>query len=163
MITPHRMTQRIAITINLLAALCLLAGSSYGKHKKSDETPFQYEAGTENLEKGCAGKLEVLREGFTFKCPGGSFSLPFSTVTLMQFRPDVSAEVLAMKIPWKLQPQPARVRENKYFTIVCNEKGKLRAVVLRVSEDDMRPYFAEIELQSGKSVQEYRSFEEFGN
>jgi len=34
-------------------------------------------------------------------------------------------------------------------------------VVLRVDEKDMRPYFAEIELQSGKSVQEYRSYEEF--
>ena len=158
---PHRITQCIAISMNLLVALCLLAGSSYGKHKKTDEPPFQYEAGTENLEKGCAGKLEVLREGFTFKCPGGGFSLPFSGVTLMQFRPDVSPEVLAMKIPWKVQPQPARVRENKYFTIVSNENGKLRAVVLRVSEDAMRPYFAEIELQSGKSVQEYRSFDEY--
>jgi hypothetical protein len=160
---PHRMTQRLAIAINLLLALLLLTGSSYGKHKKGDEPPFQYEAGTENIEKGCGGKLEVLKEGFTFKCPGGTFSLPFSGITLMQFRPDVSAEVLAMKIPWKVQPQPARVRENKYFTIVCNAQGKLRVVVLRVSEDNMRPYFAEIELQSGKSVQEYRSFEEFNH
>ena len=33
--------------------------------------------------------------------------------------------------------------------------------MLRVGEDAMRPYFAEIELRSGKSVQEYRSFDEF--
>jgi hypothetical protein len=158
---PHRLTQRLAISINLLMALLLLTGSSYGKHKKADEPPFQYEAGTENIEKGCAGKLQVLREGFTFKCPAGAFSLPFSAVTLMQYRPDVSAEVLAMKIPWKAKPQITKLRENKYFTVVCNEQGKLRAVVLRVSEDEMRPYFAEIELQSGKSVQEYRSFGEF--
>jgi len=161
MMMPHRTTQRIGTSISLLMALLLLTGSSYGKHKKTDEPPFQYQAGTENIEKGCAGKLEVLKEGFTFKCPGGSFNLPFSAVALMQFRPDVSAEVLAMKIPWKIQPQLPHVRENKFFTIVCTEEGKLRAVVLRVSEDDMRPYFAEIELQSGKSVQEYRSFDEF--
>lgn len=87
--------------------------------------------------------------------------MPYSAVTVMQYRPDVSTEVLAMKIPWKIAPQLARVRENKYFTIVCNDHGKLRAVVLRVEEDDMRPYFAEIELQSGKSVQEFRDFGEF--
>jgi len=161
MMMPHRITKRIAISINLLMTLLLLISPSYGKHKKTDEPPFQYLAGTENIEKGCAGKLEVLKEEFTFKCSSGTFNLPFSAITLMQYRPDVSAEVLAMKIPWKITPQLARVRENKYFTIVCNEQGKLRAVVLRVSEDDMRPYFAEIELQSGKSVQEYRSFGEF--
>ncbi|MGD1103930.1 MAG: hypothetical protein ABSA59_17915 [Terriglobia bacterium] len=161
MMMPHRITKCIAISISLLMALLLPISSSYGKHKKTEEPPFQYQAGTENIEKGCAGKLEVLKEGFTFKCPSGTFSLPFSSITLMQYRPDVSAEVLAMKIPWKIKPQLTRVRDNKYFTVVCNEQGKLRAVVLRVNENDMRPYFAEIELQSGKSVQEFRSFGEF--
>ncbi len=158
---PYRMARPIVIAINLLMALLLVNGSSYGKHKKAEEPPFQYLAGTENIEKGCGGKLEVLKEGFEFRCPGGTFNLPYSAVTVMQYRPDVSTEVLAMKIPWKIAPQLARVRENKYFTIVCNDHGKLRAVVLRVEEDDMRPYFAEIELQSGKSVQEFRDFGEF--
>ena len=161
MMMPHRMTQRLAIPINLLVALLLLTGSSYGKHQKVVEPPFQYLAGTENIDRVCSGKLEVLKEGFTFNCAAGTFSLPYSAITLMQYRPDVSAEVLAMKIPWKAKPQLQRLRENKYFTVVCNEQGKLRAVVLRVDEDDMRPYFAEIELQSGKSVQEYRSYGEF--
>ena len=161
MMMPHRITKPMAIATNLLMALLLLNGLSYGKHKKTEEPPFQYLAGTENIERGCGGKLEVLKEGFAFRCPGGTFNLPYSAITLMQYRPDVSAEVLAMKIPWKIAPQLARVRENKYFTIVCNEQGKLRAVVLRVDENDMRPYFAEIELQSGKSVQEFRDFGEF--
>jgi hypothetical protein len=161
MMMPHRMTQRMAISVSLLMALLLLISSSYGKNKKTEELPFEYMAGTENIEKGCGGKLEVLKEEFTFKCPGGTFSLPFSAITVMQYRPDVSAEVMAMKIPWKVVPQLPRVKENKYFTVVCNEQGKLRVVVLRVNENDMRPYFAEIELQSGKSVQEYRSFDEF--
>jgi len=155
------LTKRLAISISLSIAMLLLAGSSYGKHKKVEEPPFQYQAGTEDIEKGCAGKLEVLKEGFTFACPGATFTLPFAGITLMQYRPDVSAEVLAMKIPWKVKPQPTKLRENKFFTIVCNEQGKLRAVVLRVDEEEMRPYFAEIELQSGKSVQEFRSFGEF--
>ena len=162
MTMPHRITKRRTISISLLMALFLLTCSSYGKHKKTaDEPPFQYEAGTENIEKGCGGKLEVLKEGLTFKCPGGTINLLFPTITLMQYRPDVSADVMAMKIPWKIIPQFPRVKGNKFFTIVCNEQGKLRAVVLRVEENDMRPYFAEIELQSGKSVQEYRSFGEF--
>jgi hypothetical protein len=161
MMTFH-MTKRLAISVNLLMALLLLISSSYGKHKKTaEEPPFEYEAGTEKIEKGCGGKLEVLKEGFSFKCPGGTINIPFSAITLMQYRPDVSAEVLALKIPWNIKPLSVRMRENKYFTIVSNEQGKLRAVVLRVDENDMRPYFAEIELQSGKSVQEYRSFGEF--
>jgi len=162
MMIAHRSTQRIAISIGLFAGLLLLAGPSFAKHKdKEAEPPFQYLAGTEDIAKGCAGRLEVLKEGFTFNCPGATFTLPFSGVTLMQYRPDVSPEVLGMAIPWKLKPQLARVKDNKYFTIVLNEQGKIRAVVLRVEENNMRPYFAEIELRSGKSVQEYRSFEEF--
>ena len=73
---PLRTNKRVAIAICLLSALLLLLGSSYGKHKKTDEPPFQYLAGTENIEKGCAGKLEVLKEGFSFSCPGGKFNLP---------------------------------------------------------------------------------------
>jgi hypothetical protein len=158
---PHRMTKPMAISLNLLVALFVLSGSGYGKHKKPDEPPFQYAAGTENVEKGCAGKLEVLKEGFSFKCTSATINIPFPAVSLMQYRPDVSEQVLAMKIPWKVAPEFARVRDNKYFTIVYNDQGKLRAVILHVNENDMRPYFAEIELQSGKSVQEYRGYGEF--
>lgn len=158
---PHGIIKPMAISIRLLMAVLLLTCSSYGKHRKGEEPPFQFVAGTENIERGCAGKLEVLKEGFSFQCPSASFSLPYSAITLMQYRPDVSAAVLAMKIPWKVAPPTSKLRENKYFTIVGNEQGKLRAVVLSVDEENMRPYFAEIELQSGKSVQEFRSFDEF--
>ena len=162
MMMPHRMNRRMAVSAGLLTALLLLISSSYGKHKKTvKEPPFLYQAGTENIEKGCGGKLEVLKEGFAFHCPDGSFAISYAGITLMQYRPDLSDEVRAMKIPWAYAPALARVRSNKYFTIVSNEQGKLRAVVLRVDEKNMRPYFAEIELQSGKSVQEYRSFDEF--
>jgi hypothetical protein len=162
MMMPHRMTKHLAVSVGLLMALFLLISSSDGKHKKTaDEPPFLYQAGTENIEKGCGGKLEVLKEGFAFHCPGGTFNISYSAITLMQYRPDLSDEVMAMKIPWAYPPVLARVNKNKYFTIVSNEQGKLRVVVLRVDEKNMRPYFAEIELQSGKSVQEYRSFSEF--
>ena len=87
---PHRLSKPIAISINLLLGLFLLTGSVYGKHKKTDDPPFLYLAGTENIERGCGGKLQVLKEGFTFKCATGGFSLPFSAITVMQYRPDVS-------------------------------------------------------------------------
>jgi hypothetical protein len=146
----------------LLVSLLVLSAATYAKHKKPEAPPpFQYLAGTENIEKGCGGKLEVLKEGFTFKCASGTFTMPFATITLMQYRPDVSQKVLDMKIPWKIPPMFPRTRENKYFAIVGSDQGKLRAIILRVDEDDMRPYFAEIELQSGKTVQEYRDFDEF--
>jgi hypothetical protein len=162
MTIPRGNTRLISIVVSLLMAIPLSATSGFGKHKDKDiEPPFQYQAGTEDIAKGCAGRLEVLKDGFTFSCPGATFSLPFSGVTLMQYRPDVSAKVLAMTIPWKIKPLLSRVRENKYFTIICNDQGKVRAVVLRVDENNMRPYFAEIELRSGKTVQEYRSFDEF--
>jgi hypothetical protein len=157
----HGWTKRLTVSISLGLTLFLFAGPSYGKHKKGEEPPFEYLAGSENVERGSAGRLEVLKEGFTFKGPGAALSIPFSQVTVMQYRPDISPEVMAMKIAWNPKPQLARVRENQYFTIVWNDQGKLRAVIFRVNEDTMRPYFAEIELQSGKSVQEYRSFSEF--
>jgi len=158
---PHRTTKRLSISACLMMALFLLVCSVYGKHKKADDPPFIYMAGTENINKGCGGKLEVLKEVFTFRCSGGTINLPYSTITLMQYRPNLSDEVSAMKIPWTKKPQLPRVRGNKFFTVVCNDQGKSRAMVLRVDENNMRPYFAEIELQSGKSVQEFRNFDEF--
>ncbi len=162
MIMLRRITRNIAISAGLITASFLLMGVGFSKSKKPVEAPpFLYQAGTENIEKGCGGRLEVRKEEFAFHCSGGAFELPYANITLMQYRPDLSPEVLAMKIPWAYTPMLARVSSNKYFTIISKDQGKLRVVVLRVDENNMRPYFAEIELQSGKSVQEYRSYDEF--
>jgi hypothetical protein len=88
-------------------------------------------------------------------------TLPFSGITVLQYRPDVSKAVMDMKIPWKVPPQLSRVRENKYFTVVCNDQGKIRAMVLQVDPNTLIPYLAEIELRSGKTVQVWRSYDEF--
>jgi hypothetical protein len=162
MTIPRGSTRRITISIGMLIGLFLLVCSAYGKHKDKDvDPPFQYIAGTEDIAKNCAGRLEVLKDRFTFSCPNTTLTLMFADVSLMQYRPDVSQQVMNMPVPWKIKPLLTRVRENKYFTIVSNNQGKLRVVVLHVEENDMRPYFAEIELRSGKSVQEYRSYDEF--
>ncbi len=155
-----KMGRRFSVLSGLLILLLLLTGLVFGKRKPVDEPPFLYEAGTENLERGCGGKLEVLRDAIAFNCPQGTVSMPFSAITLMQFRPDVSKQVVRMNIDWKVRPQSTKARDNLYFTILCNENGKIRAIVLRVIPDTLRPYLAEIELKSGKNVQVYRSYDE---
>jgi hypothetical protein len=88
-------------------------------------------------------------------------NVPFAAVTLMQFRPNLSKEVQRMNIPWKVEPQIGRVKDNGYLTIVYKEQNAVHALVLKVSSETMRPYLAEIELKTGKSVEVYRSYDEF--
>ena len=115
---------------------------------------FQYAGGTEKIEIDCAGKLEVTMESLVFKCPGGSVVMPFSTITLMQFRPDVSRRVRKLKLKWTTYPNTLIVgKQNQYFTIVSKKQGVTQVVVLRVDPLSMRPYLAEIELKSGKRVE----------
>ncbi|MGO8736510.1 MAG: hypothetical protein ACLQVM_27375 [Terriglobia bacterium] len=115
---------------------------------------FQYEGGTEKIEIDCAGKLEVTMEGLNFKCPAGSVEMPFSTITLMQFRPDVSPSVRKLKLKWTTYPNILIAgRHNRYFTVVCKKQGVTHVMVLRVDALSMRPYLAEIELKSGRRVE----------
>ena len=118
------------------------------------EAVFQYAGGTERIEVDCVGKLEVTQESLIFNCPGGSVEMPFSTITLMQFRPDVSPHVRKLKLKWTAYPNiliPGK--QNRYFTVVSKKQGVTHVVVLRVDPLSMRPYLAEIELKSGKRVE----------
>jgi len=118
------------------------------------EAVFQYAGGTEKIEIDCAGKLEVTMESLVFRCPGGSVVMPFSTITLMQFRPDVSRRVRKLKLKWTTYPNTLITgKQNQYFTIVSKKLGVTQVVVLRVDPLSMRPYLAEIELKSGKRVE----------
>jgi hypothetical protein len=161
MIMRGEMRRGFLVGSGLLVLLLLLTGLVFGKRKPTNEPPFQYEAGTENLERGCGGKLEVLRDALAFTCPQGSVNLPFSAITLMQYRPDMSKRVARMKISWKVRPQFGKAKDNRYFTVLYDDHGTTGAVVLRVEPLSMRPYLAEIELKSGKNVQVYRSYDEF--
>jgi len=142
-------------------ALLFLTSFAFAKRKSSDTAPFQYVGGTENLPRGCAGKLEVIKDGLNFTCPLGSVQMPFAAITLMQYRPDVSRQVMKMNLAWKVEPRLPKTKDNLYLTVLYNAQGTVHAVVLRVESQTMSPYLAEIELQSGKSVQVYRSYEEF--
>lgn len=137
----------------LAAILLILASSSFGNDQSSDSV-FQYAGGTEKIEIDCAGRLQVTLQGLVFKYPSGSVDMPFSTITLMQFRPNVSQRVRKLKLKWTTYPTTLIPgKQNRYFTIVYKNQGVTRVVVLRVDTLSMRPYLAEIELKSGKRVE----------
>jgi hypothetical protein len=134
----------------LILAILIPPSAAWGNEQGRDAV-FQYAGGTEKIEIDCAGKLEVTLEGLIFRCPGGSLDMPFSTITLMQFRPDISPRVRKLKLKWTTYPTiliPGK--HNRFFTIVCKKGGVTHVVVLRVDSLSMRPYLAEIELKSGK-------------
>ena len=132
----------------------LVPSSAASAIEPTREAVFQYAGGTEKIEIDCAGKLEVTLDSLVFKCPGGSVVMPFSTITLMEFRPDVSRRVRKLKLKWTTYPNTLIAgKQNQYFTIVCKKPGGTQVVVLRVDRVSMRPYLAEIELKSGKRVE----------
>ena len=100
----------------------------------------------------------------TFRCPTGSVSMPFASISLMQYRPDISRKIRKMKIKWRVKPQiDAPIlggKKNRYFTIVYEEQGARRALVLDVPPDTMRPYLAEIDVKAEKRV-EVKESEEY--
>jgi hypothetical protein len=122
--------------------------------EQTKEAVFQYAGGTEKIEIDCVGKLEVTLEGLVFTCPAGSVDMPFATITLMQFRPDVSPRVRKLKLKRMTYPNILIAgKQNRYFTVVSKKQGVTQVMILRVDPLSMRPYLAEIELRSGKRVE----------
>ena len=128
----------------LVFMILVPSSAAFGTEPNRDAV-FQYAGGTEKIEIDCAGKLEVTLESLVFRCPGGSVVMPFSTITLMQFRPDVSRRVRKLKLKWTTYPNTLIAgKQNQYFTIVSKKQGVTQVVVLRVDPLSMRPYLAEI-------------------
>ncbi len=138
----------------VLVALWLVA-SVANAGKKAPPPPFLYAGGTEQVAAGCGGKLEVSTLGLVFKCTSASLDIPFSAITTMEYRPNLSPEVRNLKPNWKVRPRSHRGNKNRYFTILYKEQDRTRVVVLQVEPLVMRPYLAEIELKSGKRVEVY--------
>jgi len=67
---------------------------------------------------------------------------------------------LKMNLAWKVKPTPKHRRQNRYFTVLYNDAGSTRAIVFDVTPQVIQPYFAEIDLKSGKRV-EVQSHEEY--
>src|SRR5215471_14148106 len=86
-----------------LAIMLLALGIVAVNGKKHEETDFKYAGGTEQMPKGCEGNLELSSEAMTFRCASGSISAPYSSISLMQYRTDLSRQVLKMNLEWKVK------------------------------------------------------------
>ena len=139
------------------AAAVLMVSLAHGHESRETHPPFSYAGGTEALPENCGGQLEVSQDQLVFRCAPRSIAIPLASITLMQYRPDVSQRVRKLKLQWKVEVRPVEgsnpKNKNRYFTIIYAEKGTPHAVVLEVEPLDMRPYLAEIEMKSGRRVQ----------
>ena len=144
-----------------LGALLLVAGMVHAKEEPLSPQ-FKYAGGTENLIEDCEGNLELSPEALTFRCRGSSVEIPYSSITLMQYRSDISKKVRKMRVKWKVRPAVISPilggKKNRYFTVVFRVGGKPRVMVLRVEPEAMRPYLAELDLRVERRV-EVQSYE----
>lgn len=143
---------------SLRVMLVLLGVGSFAfSSNKHAATPFKYEAGTEKIPKSCQGLVEVGANALSFKCTGGSVSVPYSSIKLMQYRSDISMKIRKMKIKWEvtrgLSLPIVGNHRNWYFAVVFEEGGETRAIVLGVPPQTMRPYLAEIDVKAGQRVE----------
>jgi hypothetical protein len=145
--------------------LALLLACGMARAKEEPLPPqFRYAGGTESLPAGCEGNLELSPEAMKFKCWGGAIEIPYSAVSLMQYRSEVSRKVRRMKVKWAVRPNDVspilRSKKNRFFAVVFREEGKPRIMILRVESKAMRPYLAELDLRAAKRV-EVESYEEY--
>ena len=158
---------RLSLKTAALLSVALLAsavrspayGRSHGQEKPKD-AQFKYAGGTEDLPEGCGGRLELSQEALTFKCFQYTLAIPYSSINLMQYRPNVGKEVRKLKLKWKVRPAGGGGKRNRYFTIRYTQGGTTRIVVLDVLPDAMRPYLAEIDLKVGRRV-EVKGYEDY--
>src|SRR6516162_8992263 len=142
---PDPLVRNLALAITMLAL-----GTADVSGKKREETQFKYAGGTEQMQIGCEGNLELSSGALTFRCASDSISAPYSSISLMQYRTDISRQVMKMNLGWKVKPKLKHSKRNRYFTVLYHEGGSARAVVFDVTPQVMQPYFAEIDLKSGK-------------
>lgn len=145
--------------IVVLAAF--FAAPVFGSSNHTQAPDFFYAGGTLAFTTGCGGTLGVSVEAMTFACPEGAITIPYSAITLMQYRPSLSRKVKHMKLHWTARPTASARHKNLLFTILYKKGGATQALVLRVHPDQMRPYLAEIELNARKRIQvwDYRGFD----
>ncbi len=152
-------TFRLSIFTQSVLVLAILhgIGSSAIASAKRAPKPFKYVGGTENLPESCEGLVEVGSSELTFKSTKGTVSVPYASITLMQYRPDISRKIQRMKINWKVKPSYGGPilggKKNRYFAIIYQDRGTTGALVLDVPPGTMRPYLAEIDLKAGKRVE----------
>ncbi len=134
-----------------LAAVLLLTPQAWARSR--DQSLFKYVAGTESIPKDCTGKLEVTETHLVFLCAEKSLSVPYSDITQMEFQPQVSKRIRKMKLAWTLKPTSARSKHEGFFTVIFRASRQMRAIILKVRDETMRPYMAEIDLKTGRPIE----------
>ena len=157
----------LIVEAGVFLTMALLAGiawsPAYGRshsQEKPKEAQFKYAGGTEDLPAGCGGRLELTGETLTFNCFQYSVAVPYSSINLMQYRPDVSKPIWKLKLKWKVRPEAGGGKRNRYFTVRYTQGGATHVIVLEVLPEAMRPYLAEIDLKAGRRV-EVKGYEHY--
>lgn len=159
------MIRRSLLVLGMGFVLGSLLVCTAGARAKDDPLPpqFKYTGGTEDLPEACEGNLEVNPEALTFRCWSGKIDIPYSAISAMEYRSEVSKRVRKMKLKWKIRPAAVstilKPKKNRFFTVVYREGQTPRVMVLRVESRAMRPYLAELDLRSDKRV-DVESYEE---
>jgi hypothetical protein len=135
----------------LLAAVLLLTPQAWGRSGNHDL--FKYVAGTESLPSGCKGQLEVTGSHLVFLCDEKSISISYNDITKMEFQPRVSKRIRKMKLAWAIKPTSAHGKHDGFFTVLYRAGSQTHAIILRVRDDTMRPYMAEIDLRTGGPIE----------
>lgn len=153
---PVRRRLKLACALSAtVASVMLMAPRATWAIKPAEKfkpAKFKYVGGTENLTQNCVGGLEVNSKGLVYDCPQGSVKIPYDSIVVMEYRSNVNRDLRRMHLPWVFQPWGLRQRSNRYFTIVYSQEGRRHAIVLDVPPKSMQPYFAEIDLQSGRRI-----------
>ncbi|MEJ2007565.1 MAG: hypothetical protein P8Z30_05300 [Acidobacteriota bacterium] len=152
---PIRKDKRIKtiLFLSLVTLLLLVPSVQARSHKAS---LFKYVAGTESMPKGCEGKLEVTGAALVFESAEGSITVPYASISHMEYGEKVSKQVRKMKLNWAIKPSASRSKHEGYFTVLYSQKGETRAIILKVATDTMRPYLAEIDLKTGLTIKSGR-------
>lgn len=135
--------------LTVIAALLLAPSAQARKH---NNPLFQYAAGTQPIPGGCEGKLEMTHTAMIFECPAGSITVPYNSITHMEYREKISKQIRKMKLNWLIEPTSAHNKHEGFFAVLYTEKGQKHAMILRVSPETMRPYLAEIDLKTGMVI-----------
>ncbi|MGH9326285.1 MAG: hypothetical protein ACRD2B_06300 [Terriglobia bacterium] len=153
--------QRISRSLPAALVMAWLVIAPALVRANAEQADFTYAGGTESIQNGCEGKLELADDAMTFQCPQASVTIPYHSITRMEYRPKVSRAVRRMKLPWKVKPSGSGGKSNLFFTVLFNQGGSTQAIVLRVLPREMRPYLAQIELSTGKriAVWDYRGYD----
>ncbi len=134
----------------VVATILLLAPPAWGRSHRSPF--FQYVAGTEPLPQGCDGKLEVKEKALEFQCGGAAVTVPYKSITEMEYRPTVSKGIRKMKLNWVIKPSSSHGKHEGFFTVLFSDNKQTHAIILKVSNATMRPYMAEIDLKTGQTI-----------